>query len=100
MRRKIIFDPEARQEFDEATDWYDEQQPGLGDRFESEVQSVFRRIQENPARFQLVGQTVRQARLKTFKSYSLFFHVEPKFIGVVAVFHASRDAAELQRRLK
>ncbi|HTD67865.1 MAG TPA: type II toxin-antitoxin system RelE/ParE family toxin [Candidatus Limnocylindria bacterium] len=100
MRRQIIFDSEARLEFDEAAAWYDDQQPGLGDRFEAEVQSIFRRIRENPARYQLVGQTVRQARLKIFKSYSIFFHVEPKFIGVVAVFHASRDPAELQRRLK
>ncbi len=55
---------------------------------------------ENPGHFQLVGKTVRQARLKLFKRYSIFFHVEPKFIGVVAVFHASRDPAELRRRLK
>jgi toxin ParE1/3/4 len=100
MRRKIIFDPEARIEFDKAVAWYDEQQEGLGDRFEAAVHATFRRIRKNPQKFRLVGRTVREARVNIFKKYGVFFHVEPEFIGVVAVFHGSRDPAELRRRLK
>src|SRR6266849_3105118 len=100
MPREIIFDPEARLEFEQGVAWYNDQRRGLGDRFEAEVNAVFRRILENPGRFRLVGRTTHQARVKTFEKYSVYFHVEPGFIGAVSVFHASRDPAELRRRIK
>jgi plasmid stabilization system protein ParE len=100
MPREIIFDPEARLEFERAVEWYDEKQPGLGDRFEAEVYATFHRILQNPERFRLVGKTVRVARLRAFIRYAVYFHVEPDFIGIVSVFHGSRDPAELRRRLK
>jgi plasmid stabilization system protein ParE len=100
MRRQVIFDREARLEFEDAVIWYNAQQPGLGDRFESEVHSAFQRILANPERFRLVGKTTRQARVEVFKKYSIYFRVEPEFIGIVSVFHGARNPAELRRRLK
>ena len=100
MRRQIIFDAEARIEFEEAVIWYNAQQSGLGDRFESEVHATFQRILANPERFRAVSKKTRQARVEIFKKYSLYFRVEPDFIGIVSVFHVSRNPAELRRRLK
>jgi plasmid stabilization system protein ParE len=100
MHRQIIFDAEARMEFEEAVIWYNTQQPGLGDRFESEVYAAFQRILANPERFRAVSRKTRQARVETFKKYSIYFRVEPDFIGVVSVFHGARNPAELRRRLK
>jgi plasmid stabilization system protein ParE len=100
MRRQIIFDGEARLEFEEAVIWYNEQQSGLGDRFESEVHATFQRILANPERFRAVSKKTRQARVEVFKKYSVYFRVEPDFIGIVSVFHGARNPAELRRRLK
>ena len=100
MSRKIIFAAKARLEFEAAVAWYDDQQPGLGDRFEAEVHATLQRILQNPARFRLAGKTVRTARVEVFDKYSVYFNVERDFIGVVAVFHGSRNPAELRRRLK
>lgn len=100
LRRKIIFGAEARIEFEKAVAWYDGRQPGLGDRFEARVHTTFQRILECPERFPLVGKTIRKARVEVFNKYSIYFHVESDFIGVVSVFHGSRNPAELQRRLK
>lgn len=100
MPRQIIFDTEARSEFEDAVEWYDAQQPGLGDRFEGEVHATFQRILKDPNRFKLVSRTIRQARVEVFDKYSVYFRVEPHFIGVVSVFHASRNPAELKRRLR
>jgi plasmid stabilization system protein ParE len=100
LRRKIIFSAEALKEFDNAVAWHDEQQPGLGDRFENAVDAVFQKILQNPERFRLVGRTVRTVKLKVFDSYRVLFHVEPDFIGIVAVFHGARHPASLHRRLK
>ena len=100
MSREIIFDGEARLEFEDAVAWYDDQQAGLGDGFETEVHATFQRILQHPEQFRLVGKAVRIARVEVFDNYSVYFNVEPDFIGVVAVFHGSRVPAELRRRLK
>jgi plasmid stabilization system protein ParE len=100
MPREIVFGPEARLEFEKTVAWYHEQQRDLGDRFEAEVWATFQHILEHPERFRLVGRTVRVARLKVFHKYAVYFSVEADFIGVVAVFHSSRDPAELRRRLQ
>ncbi len=100
MRREIILDPEARLEFEDAVAWYDERELRLGDRFAAEVHAAFQRILQDPERFQLVGRTIRKARVEVFDKYTIYFRVEPDFISVVSVFHGSRNPAELRRRLK
>ena len=100
MPRQIIFEPAARLEFEEAIDWYDGKQPGLGDRFERQVYAIFDRVAENPGRFRLIGRTVRSARVRVFERYTVYFYVEHDVIGIVAVFHSSRDPSDLQSRLK
>lgn len=100
MPRRIIFEPAARAEFEAAIDWYNGKQDGLGDRFEKQIYVVLNRILENPGRFRLIGRTVRQARVKVFDRYSVCYYSERNLIGVVAVFHSSRDPSELQSRLK
>ena len=55
MSRDIIFSCVARLEFDEAILWYDEQQPGLGDEFEAEINHVIEEIQKTPERFRLLA---------------------------------------------
>jgi len=99
MARQIIFDPEARAEFEEAVAYYGECEPGLGDRFEAEVDATFRRILANPDFFRLVGPTVRKAKVFIFP-YNIYFHAEAGFIGVVSVFHGRRSPAELLRRVR
>jgi plasmid stabilization system protein ParE len=100
MSREIIFEPAARLEFEDAVFWHDTQQPGLGDRFEAEIYAVFSRILQNPERFPLAGKTVHRARVEVFDSYSVYFTIEPRFIGIVSIFHGARNPAELRRRLK
>lgn len=44
----ILFHPQAAIEASIAADWYELQQPGLGDRFENDLQTTARSIQANP----------------------------------------------------
>lgn len=37
---RVVFAPGAREEFVEAERWYEEQAPGLGNRFREEVRSA------------------------------------------------------------
>ena len=100
MSRDIIFSSVARLEFDEAILWYDEQQPGLGDEFEAEVNHVIEEIQKTPERFRFASLETRKARLLgRFHRYSIYFYVQPDHIGIVSVFDGARNPAELRRRL-
>ncbi len=101
MRREVIFLPAARLEFDEAILRYDEQQPGLGDGFEAEVNHVIEEILKTPERFRFASRETRKARLlERFHRYSIYFYVQPDHIGIVSVFDGTRNPAELRRRLK
>ena len=101
MRREVIFAAAARLEFDEAILWYDEQQPGLGDEFEAEVNSVIQEILKDPERFRFASTTIRKAKLlRKFHRYSIYFYVERDHVGIVAVFDGARNPEELRRRLK
>jgi plasmid stabilization system protein ParE len=100
MRRQVIFDLEARLEFEEAIACYNDREPGMGDRFKAEVQATIQRILKDPERFPLRGRKVRHAPVHTFKKYTILFHINPDFIGVAAVFHGARNPARLRRRLK
>jgi plasmid stabilization system protein ParE len=48
MTLPIVLRQEARAEFDEAFDWYEQQQVGLGVEFAERVQAVFDRISPMP----------------------------------------------------
>jgi plasmid stabilization system protein ParE len=100
MPCRIIFEARVRLEFEGAFSCYNQRKAGLGDRFEEEVNAALQRILQDPDRFHLVGQTIRKAKVEVFDKYSVYFRVEPDFIGVVSVFHGARDPAELRRRLK
>jgi plasmid stabilization system protein ParE len=100
MRRQVIFDREARLEFEDAIEWYDEREPGLGDRFKAEVNATIQRILEDPERFPFSGRTIHKARVETFNKYNVHFRIKPDFIVLVAVFHGARKPARLRRRLK
>ncbi|MEW6302436.1 MAG: type II toxin-antitoxin system RelE/ParE family toxin [Verrucomicrobiota bacterium] len=83
----------------QALEWYEAQQPGLGREFDAELQLLFEQIQRNPEFFTRETPTVRKARMPRFK-YRIFFTVEGDEIGVVAIWHPSRNPETLRRRLK
>ena len=50
MKRAIIFAPLARLEFEDAAAWYEEQLPGLGDKFRIEVNASLQQVLKSPER--------------------------------------------------
>ncbi len=89
--------PEARDEFDAATDWY-EQQAGLGDEFVARVREVFRRVAVNPKLHAKVYKDVRKAVVAKFP-YVVLYQEEPGEVLIVSVFHTARDPAVWQGRV-
>ncbi|MDH3599975.1 MAG: type II toxin-antitoxin system RelE/ParE family toxin [Candidatus Tectomicrobia bacterium] len=97
MSLPIVLRPEARVEFDEAFDWYEQQRPGLGVDFVEHVQEVLGRLSAKPELYAQVFQDIRRAVVQRFP-YSVFYKVEPQQVVVVAVFHSRRDPKIWQAR--
>ena len=100
MSLPVIFKPAALAEFEEAVAWYEAQRPGLGKEFKLEVKTTLKRALTNPGLFQKVRGRAQRIRLPRFKKYAIYFAIKDDAFAVLAVFHGSRNPAELRRRLK
>ncbi len=98
MSLPIRFLPEARDEFDAATDWYEQQRPGLGVTFMARVDEVLRRISANPQLHATVYQDVRKAVVQQFP-HVVLYREDAGEVVIVAVFHTSRDPSSWQSRV-
>ena len=99
MNLPLVLRRAAQAEFDEAADWYEQQQANLGREFVTKVQVTLDRIQKTPRHFPVVFEKVRQAIVDRFP-YSVFFQAEPKRIVILAVFHHRRDPKAWKRRVR
>jgi plasmid stabilization system protein ParE len=97
MKRVRLTSP-ADLDYLQALEWYEKRQPGLGHEFDVELQALFERIKRNPELYSYETATVRKARMPRFK-YRIYFTVEGDEIGVLAVWHPSRNPEALRKRL-
>lgn len=92
MTLKVVFRPAARAEFDGATLWYEDRQPGLGAQFVAEIDRAVDLASRYPDRYPAQHDEIRCVRVRRFP-YSVFYTAESEQIVVLAVFHARRDSA-------
>jgi hypothetical protein len=88
---KIKIEPEAHLDIQEAIDWYNQQQPGLGRRFHTEVKVSFKTLETHQF-FQVRYDNVHCFILKKFP-YMVHYTIDEqnKNIIVRAVFNTSRN---------
>ena len=89
MSYQLIVRPLAEDDLLEAQRWYEAQQSGLGGEFRAAIDSVFRRLIENPQLHPLVYRGLRRAVVRRFP-YLVYFNVEGEVIKVVACLHSRR----------
>jgi plasmid stabilization system protein ParE len=96
-----VIEGQAEAEFAEAVAFYDEREPGLGQRFAGEVRDLFKDVCRAPERFRLVSRLSRKAKVPGWP-YSVYYVIKPQAREVIisAVWHGARDPAKLRRRLK
>ena len=96
---KLRLTAAAARDIREAREWYDQQSPGLGDRFEATVDSAFAHLLELPRAFPVVHREIRRAPLGGgFAYYHVFYRDEGDSLVVLAVIHSSRHPRVWQRR--
>jgi plasmid stabilization system protein ParE len=94
----VLLEPSAERELDEARQWYDSRQDGLGIEFAVEVDRCIDRIRQNPQLYARVKKDYRRAPIDRFP-YAIYYEHAGDTVVVYAIFHASRDPANLDRLL-
>lgn len=88
----------AKQEVEEASDYYEEKRPGLGHRFILEFEQTLDAIQAFPGLGSKIEENCRRRRFKKFP-YGVVFCVHEGAIYVLAVMHLRRMPGYWKDRL-
>lgn len=98
MSFKIIIEPEARLDIQEAIDWYNKQQKGLGKKFHSAVLKHINSLIKNP-NFEIRYDSVHCLPLKNFP-FMIHFTIDnaKKLVAIRAVFHTSLNPTNWNKR--
>ncbi len=86
---KIRFAEAANNELNDACDWFERQQSGLGVRFKNDVREATLRIAGSPLLFSVEMQEVRRYVMNRF-SYTLRYVLRADEVWIVAVSHQHR----------
>ena len=79
----------AEHELNEAAQYYDLEEPGLGSAFLEEVDRCLRSITEQPEAGQILQGSVRRRLLRRFP-YGLLYKIKPSGIRILAVMNLKR----------
>ncbi len=90
----LVVKHSAREMLNDAYWWYEEQLPGLGERFLNEIEHSFTKLANAPYSYSLLQENYRQLILKRFP-YKIVFEVVEKNVVIYAVFHSKRDPDKL-----
>jgi plasmid stabilization system protein ParE len=101
MSLQLIITPDANRDIEEARDWYDKKQQGVGLRFVLALRLRFDDILRFPLLPRPFGRkAIRRARVPHWP-YSIYYRiVNETEIRVVAVVHGARDPQYLNYRLR
>jgi plasmid stabilization system protein ParE len=102
MSFRVVIEEEAEREFAGAVRFYDECEPGVGQRLAQELRAFFRTVCQDPERFPFASRLTQKARMPEPWPYSVYFVVKRQTSEVIisSIWHGSRNPAELRRRLK
>jgi plasmid stabilization system protein ParE len=94
----LVVRPEALADLVTARDWYDERQPGLGDRFLDAVDHMIQRIMDRPTAYERVVGQARRVKLARFP-YVIYFRDLPRRLEILAVLHGRQHEQHWEERL-
>ncbi len=92
MSYKLIFNSIAENELISAVEWYEEQEFGLGERFERETEKQLQKIVTNPVAYHFSKGKFREASIDRFPFTIVYvINERKKTIYISSVFHTSRN---------
>ncbi len=98
MTFKVYLQPDAEMDIEDAANWYEFQQKGLGGGFLDEMLRAFKKIADNPFIYAVVYRETRRALIRRFP-FAVYYRIEEDSIIVIAVMHGSRHPKRWQKRI-
>ena len=98
MAYDVIIPEEAERDAYEAILWYEEQQPGLGNRFYLCLPEKLEKLKDNPQYYFNIHEEYRRIVIDPFP-FSIIYKIADSTVLVLAVFHQTRNPAELLKRI-
>ncbi len=93
------FHPEAEKEFNEAIDYYEDMELGLGYDFALEVHSTIKRSVDFPKAWAVLEGDIRRSLVRRFP-YGVLYSEEQEEIFIVAVMNLHRKPGYWKQRRK
>ena len=93
----ITIRPEAELDIQDAYEYYETLDKGLGSEFVRAIDACLSKIGRNPLAYSLAYKQIRRALIRKFP-YGIFYIVENSNIIVIACFHAKRNPKSWQDR--
>lgn len=102
MSFNVIAEAEAKADWNEAVDWYEEREPGTGLRFDDALRTFLQSLSRNPERFTRVSRLTHKAKMLGPWPYSAYFTVNREHgeVKILAIWHGARNPATLRGRLR
>ena len=99
MPRQIILTPEAKEDARSAYLWYEAQNPGLGEDFLGQLDSVISEIALHPTRYPVRFDNFRRILIRRFP-HAVYFDHDANNVYVYYVFHCAQNPTKLRKRLR
>jgi hypothetical protein len=100
MRYELIVTEDAEIDIEQAMDWYESQQKGLGIKYILSVRACLKLILKNPFVFAIIYLKIRKANTKKFP-YSLYYTINELNNEIItfAVIHGHRSDKIWKQRI-
>ncbi|HEX9973145.1 MAG TPA: type II toxin-antitoxin system RelE/ParE family toxin [bacterium] len=96
---KYRFHPSAKVELNEAIDYYECRQAGLGEEFAKEVYSAIHRVRQYPEAWPEFSVNTRRCLIRRFP-YGVIYQISDNEIVIIAIMHLKREPFYWKNRLK
>ncbi len=91
MSRTLEIREAAEQEFNDAADWYYQEDTLASNRFIIAIEATLSKITHSPDSYPVVfGNEIRRAVVNKFP-FSIFFTVDDEVVAILSIFHNSRN---------
>lgn len=94
----IEFLESALEEFAEAAEYYDSEEPGLGDEFVAEVFDTIQRVQEFQQAWTSLSSRTRRCQTRRFP-FGVIYQIRSDTVLIVSVMHMRRSPDSWKSRL-
>ncbi len=97
MRYQLKVSSTAYKEIDDAYAYYEEQSPGLGERFLKSLEESYSKLSQTPQYFSYIlnDKNIRDTKIKTFP-FVIIFQIVGNSVLVLRVFNTNRNPESLK----